>query len=414
MSVPVSKKTVPAHINVSDQEFDSEQAMPAYYSKGGQVYKRILKSQTGFVKPGEIIAIMGPSGSGKTSLLNILAQRQGLSAGCRYGGNITSNSRKVETSDFGKFGAFVQQDDILVETMTPKESLEFSASLRVNLPPEERVIKVQKLIERLGLLGAQNTRVGGMMLKGISGGERKRTSIGYELITDPKLLLLDEPTSGLDSTTAYKIIKLLKKEADRGMAVMCTIHQPSSELFNLFDRVILLHEGHQIYNGSVPEIAPYVQKNGMRFPKYSNPADFIIKMVQRPGSVKRDQTLDDLVRNFDTDLRPRINSELDYAKKEYQGLDARFSVIGRSREVSVGTQFGAIFKRNIMHIIRNPQSASSIFPTAIFMGLLILALYWKASDFSGLNPLDPKDLNLINRKVFDMLALCLLLCANIY
>jgi ABC-type multidrug transport system ATPase subunit len=92
-------------------------------------------------------------------------------------------------------------------------------------------------------------------LKGISGGERKRTSIGYELITDPMVLLLDEPTSGLDSTTALRIIKLLKKEAKQnGKTVICTIHQPNSEIFMQFDRLILLHDGHQIYQGPIKEI----------------------------------------------------------------------------------------------------------------------------------------------------------------
>ena len=84
-------------------------------------------------------------------------------------------------------------------------------------------------------------------MKGRSGGERKRTSIGYELITDPRLVLLDEPTSGLDSTTALKIMKMIKKEALMGMTVVCTIHQPSSELFRLMDRVIVMHDGYQIY-----------------------------------------------------------------------------------------------------------------------------------------------------------------------
>lgn len=89
-----------------------------------------------------------------------------------------------------------------------------------------------------------DTRIGGVMLKGISGGERKRTSIGYELITDPSLVLLDEPTSGLDSTTAAKITKILKKEASTGKTIVATIHQPSSEIFNMFDRLILLHDGY--------------------------------------------------------------------------------------------------------------------------------------------------------------------------
>jgi ABC-type multidrug transport system ATPase subunit len=130
-----------------------------------------------------------------------------------------------------------------------------------------------------------------VLLKGLSGGERKRTCIGYELITDPKLLLLDEPTSGLDSTTAYKIIRILKKEASRGLTIVSTIHQPSSEIFTLFDRLILLHEGNIMYYGPVKEISGYLSKIGLQLPKFKNPADFIIKMVQKPESIKADLTL---------------------------------------------------------------------------------------------------------------------------
>ena len=86
----------------------------------------------------------------------------------------------------------------------------------------------------------RDTRIGGTVIKGISGGERKRTSIGYELITDPNLLLLDEPTSGLDASTAFRIINMLKREAANGMTIIATIHQPSGEIFALFDRLIVL------------------------------------------------------------------------------------------------------------------------------------------------------------------------------
>lgn len=134
------------------------------------------------------------------------------------------NGQVLEPRTFGNFGAFVMQDDILIETMTPKESFEFAAKLRTNLSNEEISAKVASIIAKLNLGSCQNTRIGGFTLKSISGGERKRTSIGYELITDPKVLLLDEPTSGLDSTTALRIIKLLKKEADAGMTIVATIH----------------------------------------------------------------------------------------------------------------------------------------------------------------------------------------------
>ena len=114
---------------------------------------------------------------------------------------------------------------MLLETFTPEESFIFAAKLRTGLSDSKIEIKVRDIIKRLGLEGCKNTRIGGLLVKGISGGERKRTSIGYELITDPNLLLCDEPTSGLDSTTALKIITDLKNEAKtRNTTIICTIH----------------------------------------------------------------------------------------------------------------------------------------------------------------------------------------------
>lgn len=149
---------------------------------------------------------MGASGSGKTSFLNVLGQRLGLSRGSKMSGEIRCNNRVLGRNDFGKFGAFVQQDDVLLETFTPEESLRFAAKLRTSLTPRRIEVKIREIIERLGLKNCKDTRIGGVLVKGISGGERKRTSIGYELITDPNLLLCDEPTSGLDSSTALRIV----------------------------------------------------------------------------------------------------------------------------------------------------------------------------------------------------------------
>ena len=157
------------------------------------------------------MAIMGASGSGKTSFLNVLGQRLGLSPGSKMTGEVKVNNRRLGGTDFGKFGAFVQQDDILLETFSPEESFRFAAKLRTSLSNREIERRINLLIERLSLQNCRKTRIGGVMVKGISGGERKRTSIGYEMITDPNLLLCDEPTSGLDSTTALKIIRMLKQ-----------------------------------------------------------------------------------------------------------------------------------------------------------------------------------------------------------
>jgi len=194
---------------------------------------------------------MGPSGSGKTSLLNIIACRLNVSRKAYFTGKLKCNGVQLSKDNFGKFGAYVQQDDILIETMTPRELFRFAAQMKLShLSPESIERKVDNMITRLKLSSCKDTMVGGVLLKGLSGGERKRTSIGYELITSPSLLLLDEPTSGLDSHTAAQICQSMKDEAARGMTILATIHQPSAEVFQKFDRVIILASGHTIYNAS--------------------------------------------------------------------------------------------------------------------------------------------------------------------
>ena len=156
---------------------------------------------------------------------------------------------------------------------TPRELLTFAARIRTNLDPVTISKRVESTINRLGLLSCANTRIGGIFRRGISGGERKRTSIGYELISCPSLLLLDEPTSGLDSSTAFRIIKMLKSESSRGMSILATIHQPSGPLFSLFDRVILLSEGFCVYNGPPAGVQDYFSAFGLKIGRFSNPAD---------------------------------------------------------------------------------------------------------------------------------------------
>ena len=138
--------------------------------------------------------------------------------------------------------------------MTPKELLTFAARIKTNLNEDAVKTRVERTLTRLGLNDCKDTKIGGFFSKGVSGGERKRTSIAYEIVSEPSLMLLDEPTSGLDSHTATKTIQLLRTEAYRGQTIMATIHQPSSEIFMMFDRVIFLSEGFIIYNGP-PELA---------------------------------------------------------------------------------------------------------------------------------------------------------------
>lgn len=164
--------------------------------------------------------------------------------------------------------------------------------MRTNLNDAEVDVRVKQIINRLGLEQCKDTIVGGWMQKGLSGGERKRTSIGYEMITDPSLLLLDEPTSGLDSSTSLRILKTMRKEANRGMTILMTIHQPSSAIFMLFDRVIVLSEGYCIFNGAPREVKSHFCELGMPDFRYANPADKLSVIASEPKlSVNKTATI---------------------------------------------------------------------------------------------------------------------------
>jgi ABC-type branched-subunit amino acid transport system ATPase component len=147
---------------------------------------------------------MGASGAGKTSLLNILSDRISLKNGDILKNEIYLNDTvRVNDDNFGRVSAYVMQDDILYQHFTPREALSFAANMKIsNLSEEELQNRIDTLVKDLGLKNAQNTIIGSVLQKTISGGERKRTAIGVELITNPSLILLDEPTSGLDSFKA--------------------------------------------------------------------------------------------------------------------------------------------------------------------------------------------------------------------
>ncbi|RHN67439.1 putative polar-amino-acid-transporting ATPase [Medicago truncatula] len=239
-------------------------------------YTRILKGITGSIGPGEILALMGPSGSGKTTLLRVIGGR--LLDNTK--GKITYNDVKYTPAVKRRIG-FVTQEDILFPQLTVEETLVFSAFLRLptSMTKQEKYAKVETTVKELGLERCRHTKIGGGYLKGISGGERKRTSIGYEILVDPSLLLLDEPTSGLDSTAANKLLVTLQGLAKAGRTIISTIHQPSSRIFHMFDKLLLISEGYPIYYGAARETMEYF--SSLRFnPEIAmNPAEFLLDLA---------------------------------------------------------------------------------------------------------------------------------------
>jgi len=220
---------------------------------------------------------MGSSGAGKTTLLNILSDRIGGSG--KIEGDMTANGKPLSQIDFGSYSAYVMQDDVLLETMSPREAFLFSAKLRISGTVEEKIEKVEILIKELKLTKCADTAVGSVLARGISGGERKRCSIGVELVTDPSVLFLDEPTSGLDSYTSLVVIKLMVKQARTGRTILSTIHQPSSDIFNIFDRLLLLCDGNTIYQGAAKDATKHFNAIEYTCPTYSNPADYFMEQM---------------------------------------------------------------------------------------------------------------------------------------
>ena len=206
-----------------------------------------------------MLAMLGPSGSSKTTLLTALGGKLGglLDGSITYNGKSFSNSMKRNMG-------FVTQDDVLYPHLTVAETLVFTALLRLEntFTKEEKIMHAESVITQLGLTKCKNSIIGGQFLRGLSGGERKRVSIGQEMLINPSLLLLDEPTSGLDSTTAQRIVSTLWELAKGGRKIVMTIHQPSSRLFYMFDKVLLLSEGNPLYFGERSQVMDYFSSIG--------------------------------------------------------------------------------------------------------------------------------------------------------
>jgi len=302
--------------------------------------KTVLHGVSGSVNPGEMMALMGPSGGGKTSLLDCFHPERG---GQRRGGKVLLNGYKLKKAMKRKI-SYVLQDDIFFLSLSVRESLTYTARLRLALPTERA--KIEKVSEVITLMGLDKCADTPIML--LSGGERKRTNIATELLTSPALLLLDEPTSGLDATTAAGVIASLRKLADTGKTVVSSIHQPSSKIFLSFDRVLLLADGHTVYYGRPSGCVEYFHEQGFDLPSNYNPADFIMDTINTPGSegvenkqrmieawaskeeVKKERTVEE----FQGTTSARRLAKLSSRVVSSPGMLARFSsLVGRDSRV---------------------------------------------------------------------------------
>jgi len=357
-------------------------------SSNSSEWRTLIREVTGTFEPGTITAIMGSSGAGKTTLLNVLAGR----AVGRIEGKILYNGHpREEAGIILKHQAYVMQDDIMLASQTPREVLSFSALLRIpdeTLPDVLKLKRVDQIINELNIGNCQNTQVGAPGVKrGISGGERKRVAIGVELVTNPSLLFLDEPTSGLDSFTSEHVIENLSELAHCGRTIVCTIHQPNSQIFQRLDKLLLLAKGRLVFNGPAAGAVTYFKSIGYETPPYTNPTDYFIKLIHIEQSITGNsaesvERVSNLITSYDNSPLAKQNREviinhMDIESKPGERSEKQYAQ-GNWRQIVL------IGKRNISDIVRTPLRIRAGIGQNIFLSLLIGLVYLQLNtDSSG-------------------------------
>ncbi|OQR88557.1 ATP-binding Cassette (ABC) Superfamily, partial [Achlya hypogyna] len=333
--------------------------------------KVILNDLSGAAVPGELVVMMGPSGAGKSSLLDVIAGRQK-----EYTGTVLANGNKW-TKQMNKYASYVMQDDVFYETLTVKEHLLFQAELRMGktFNASQREQRVNYVIEELGLEKCRDTQIGGGRIRGISGGQRKRLSFATEILTNPSLLFVDEPTSGLDSFMAESVIQMLQKLAREGRTVIATIHQPASELFVLFDKLVLLSDGQLVYNGKASEAVEYFASQGYPCPNYMNPTDYFMRQIivldSKSEAAARVQSLvsnwrgvaasDDSVAIKDDSTRASDDDDTVYES-------THLGPIGQMR---------VLCKRNITRLVRDTLAFKARIGQSIVVSVVVGLIFWQ-------------------------------------
>jgi len=248
----------------------------------GPPTKRIMHNVSGFACSGEVLALMGPSGSGKTTLLNILAQRPTLGRTGYWTGELLLNGMPP-WKDWEREMAYVMQKDIFYDELKVRENLLTTALLRLpySWSKADKIERLEQVLKDLGLQDVSDTKIGTAMSRGLSGGEVKRTSIANESLLMPKIFLLDEPLTGLDSSRAVDVMKSLRHMArNHGTTVMLTIHQPSSALYECFDKLMLMAPGGRLaYFGEVAAATAHFTRIGRPVPALWTPTDHYIELL---------------------------------------------------------------------------------------------------------------------------------------
>ncbi|XP_026427315.1 ABC transporter G family member 6-like [Papaver somniferum] len=361
--------------------------------------KVLLNDISGEAKEGEIMAVLGASGSGKSTLIDALANR--ISKGSLQG-SVTLNGEVLESRTLKMISAYVMQDDLLFPMLTVEETLMFSAEFRLprSISKSKKMERVRALISQLGLQNAANTVIGDEGHRGISGGERRRVSIGVDIIHDPILLFLDEPTSGLDSTSAFMVVKVLQQIARSGSLVIMSVHQPSNRILSLFDHLIFLSRGQTVYNGSPKNLSMFFSEFGHPIPENENPTEFSLDFIRElevsPGGTKRlvdfnKSSWQDITysrdRNFNRSsipespsLKNAISSSISSGKLVFvaskNDSTTHKSIIATFRN-PFWFEIYVLSKRSMINSTRTPKLLLARLATVLVTGFILATIFWQ-------------------------------------
>jgi len=345
-------------------------------------HKEILKDVDGAATAGSLTALMGASGAGKTTLLNVL-NRTGTK-NLEVSGTINVNGETVSPTVMSRISGFVQQEDLFMGTLRVKEHLKFHANLRMKgRTKAEKQEKIEWVMQKVGLKKCEDSIIGiPGELKGISGGEAKRLSFASELLTDPMILFCDEPTSGLDSFMAQNVIGVLKSMAASGKTIIATIHQPSSEIFAMFNDLYIMGEGKLCFAGSIGDAADFFASQGFPCPPNYNLADHLIHTLAIvPGEEEeRRKRVQDISTNF---------HESTFGKR-HRSMITKVAIRQKKRVAEIlphydrnayytgpCNQINWLLYRSLKRVSRDPYYVGIKVVEALLLGLFLGGLFFK-------------------------------------
>ncbi|XP_005727564.1 ATP-binding cassette sub-family G member 8 [Pundamilia nyererei] len=349
------------------------------------------------VHSGQMLALIGSSGCGKTSLLDIITCRD--EGGIMKSGEILINGKHNTPQLVKKSIAHVRQDDRLLPHLTVRETLSFVAKLRLptHFTQAQRDQRVDDVIAELRLRQCAHTRVGNNYIRGVSGGERRRVSIAVQLLWNPGILILDEPTSGLDSFTAHNLVITLSRLARGNRLVLLSVHQPRSDIFQLFDLVVLMSSGSAVYCGAAREMVPYFTALGHPCPRYCNPSDYYVDLISidRRSPEREAECLErarvlaeqfmEKVRDTDDHMWKAAGTDVaqtDSPQQPSRRKEDEVITISRHENRLPGKlhQFNTLIKRHMYNDFRDLVTLLVHGFEALLMSLLVGSLYYGAGE----------------------------------